>query len=88
MIDMGTRFKPPRRGNVLQWRKVELMLTGMIHPILLHCSCEHCSSWNFGWGRRANEMGPFKRGVFKARTLSDAKNQIHLRRNRGKVPRC
>lgn len=40
MINAGRNFKPPRRNNLTQWRKVELLL-------------QRGYRWDYEWVRRA-----------------------------------
>jgi hypothetical protein len=77
LIDMGPKFKAPRRTQLNQWRKVAMMIAFGYRrgvPKRRGCKCEYCSNFFTNTLR-----------VYKPRTLSDAKNQVHLRRNRTKV---
>lgn len=88
LVGMGPKFKAPRRTNLNQWRKVAMMAKyGYGHGVprrswpkvkapygRIVCSCEGCS-----------KFFPSYLHVYKPRTLSDAKNQVHLRRNRNRV---
>lgn len=91
LIGMGKKFKAPRRTNLNQWRKVAMMVEygyGHCRPGVprrtwpkakaphgrIICSCEGC-----------RQFSRTRLYVYKPHTLSDAKNQVHLRRNRNKV---